>query len=186
MAMLRLCCGIWKALKTAFTPDVFAPIDSRFWRMLTVRWQREPLSGAGAGAVGGRWNRLGQPALYLSVDHSTAVSEFHQSLVRPGTLVGYDIKASTIADLTSPTVFDALSVDSSIVACDWRSLWRIDGMEPPTWSLVDQLCLGGAQGALVPSQQQVGGVNLVLWRWSDTAGAGAVVRVIDPNAELSQ
>jgi RES domain-containing protein len=172
-------------LKTAFTPDVFIAISGRFWRMLTVNWQRQPLSGAGAALVGGRWNRPNQPALYLATDHSTAIAEFHQSLVRPGTLVGYDIRSSAILDLTAAETFNQLSIDSDIVSCEWRRIWKIDKMDPPTWPLVDQLCRNGAEGALFPSQQQSGGVNLVLWRWGRLPDNGAVVHPVDPDAELA-
>lgn len=134
--------------------------------------------------MGGRWNRPGQAALYLSVDHGTAIAEFHQSLVRPGTLIGYDIKSAAVADLTAATVFDQLSIDAAIVTCEWRKVWKIDRVDPPTWYLVDRLCAAGADGALFPSQAQSGGVNLVLWRWSALGSDGAVVRPIDPDAEL--
>ena len=153
--------------------------------MLSVRWQRAPLSGAGATTSGGRWNRTGQAALYLSADHGTAVAEFHQSLVRPGTLVGYDVHADMIADLTSPAIFDRFSADPAIAGCEWRKIAMIDRVEPPTWALADQLADAGAQGVLFPSQQQAGGVNLVLWRWSSAPGDGAMVHTVDPTGDLA-
>lgn len=161
--------------------------DARCWRMLSVRWQTEPLSGLGSAKMGGRWNRVGQAALYLSCDHSTAIAEFHQNLVRPGTLVAYDIKSNAIANLTDPDFFWEY-LDTSDAAetlyCEWRKIWRVENRVPPTWPLVDALRTAGAAGALVPSAQQRGGVNLVLWNWSDEAGRDAHVRFIDPDAEL--
>ncbi|WP_439546652.1 RES domain-containing protein [Sandarakinorhabdus sp.] len=38
-----------------------------FHRYLTPRWSHAPLSGAGAALHGGRFNRPGVPALYLSL-----------------------------------------------------------------------------------------------------------------------
>ncbi len=161
------------------------PLKARLWRMLTVRWQAEPLSGAGAANMGGRWNRPGLPALYLSFDHSTAIAEFHQSLVRPGTLTAYDVKAKSIADLTAPDAPDQFVFDRHMPWCEWRSLWAIKGEEPPTWALADRLRAQGAAGAIVPSVQSKGGRNLILWDWSAGEGESAQVRVIDPLAELS-
>ena len=161
------------------------PLKARFWRMLTVRWQAEPLSGAGAANMGGRWNRPGLPALYLSFDHGTAIAEFHQSLVRPGTLTAYDVKAKAIADLTAPDAPEQFGFERGTPWCEWRHLWSIKRQEPPTWALADRLKAQGAVGAIVPSVQIKGGKNLILWRWSTQEGDGAQIRVIDPLAELS-
>jgi RES domain-containing protein len=161
------------------------PMKARLWRMLTVRWQSQPLSGEGAAKMGGRWNRPGMPALYLSFDHGTAIAEFHQSLVRPGTLTAYDVRAEQIADLTAADAPARFNFDRQVPWCEWRKLWLIDKQEPPTWDLADQLMAQGATGAIMPSVQIKGGRNLVLWRWGEEAGNGAQVRVIDPLAELS-
>lgn len=159
-------------------------MDSRFWRMLSVRWQREPLSGAGAARVGGRWNRSGQAALYLAADHATAIAEFHQSLVMPGTLVGYDVRSAGIVDLTSGATLDRLGIDLASILTEWRTIVTIERDEPPSWGVADRLIAAGLHGALVPSAQRAGGINLVLWRWSSD-GDGSQVRLLDPRGDLS-
>jgi RES domain-containing protein len=60
-----------------------------FYRMPTPRWSWAPTSGDGAAGQGGRLNRKGTPALYLSADTQTAIAEYKQAsaLVPPGTLV---------------------------------------------------------------------------------------------------
>ncbi len=139
--------------------------------------------------MGGRWNRSGEPALYVSRDHATAIAEFHQSLVRPGTLVAYDVASTGIVDLTDPGFFAAyypMLNAEDILGCEWRKIWRIENREPPTWTLVDMLRTAGAVGALVPSVQQRGGVNLVFWEWSDQPNSGAQVNFVDPEFELTQ
>jgi RES domain-containing protein len=162
--------------------------EGRCWRMLGVRWQLEPLSGEGAAKTGGRWNPPGQKALYLSRDHGTAISEYHQMLVRPGTLVAYDIESEAIADLTKGDFWrdgNGRRFGPSAASCNWRRIWKIEQRTPPTWLIVSALINSGADGALVPSAQSKGGVNLVLWRWSnDPNSKGALVRVIDPESEL--
>lgn len=156
-------------------------IDARFWRMLAIAWQHRPLSGDGAAKLGGRWNRPGQAALYLSADHATAIAEFHQDLVQPGTLAPYDIRSSAIVDLTRGDVAD------EILFAEWRRIVAIEKAVPPGWKIVDKALAGGAHGVLVPSaQRRRGGVNLVLWRWSADLGNGAHVRLIDPTGDLQR
>lgn len=155
-------------------------IDARFWRMLSIVWQRQPLSGDGAAKLGGRWNRRGQAALYLSADNATAIAEFHQDLVRPGTLAPYDVRSPAIADLTRG------DVDDAIMFAEWRRIVAIEKAVPPGWKIADEALTGGAHGALVPSAQRPGGVNLVLWRWSADSGDGARVRLIDPASDLQR
>lgn len=154
------------------------PLAGRFWRMLGVRWQRRPFD-SGAHLTGGRWNPPGMAALYLSADHATAIAEMHQDLVRPGTLVAFDIRADAIADLRGG--------DPAVLGCAWRRLFQLDHCVPPTWTLAETLRDAGADGALVPSVQQAGGSNLVLWRWHDarTAGPGAALTLLDPEAVLT-
>jgi RES domain-containing protein len=56
-------------------------------------WAALPLSGAGAAVNGGRFNRPGVEALYLSVDPVTALAEYRQgaSITPPGTSVAYQV-----------------------------------------------------------------------------------------------
>jgi RES domain-containing protein len=63
------------------------PITTLF-RMLAPKWAFQPLSGAGAAKQGGRFNRPGQHALYLSFSPQTAMAEYKQllGLLLPGTL----------------------------------------------------------------------------------------------------
>lgn len=110
---------------------IYANVDGRFWRMLSVRWQREPLSGAGAATIGGRWNRPGQPALYLSADHSTAIAEFHQQLIRPGTLTAYDVQSAAIVDLTDAAIRESHGIGETDLLADWRKIVAIDRAVPP-------------------------------------------------------
>jgi RES domain-containing protein len=63
-------------------------------------------------------------------------------------------------------------------------MWRIDRAEPPVWVLVNELIEQGSEGALIPSRQRRGGVNLVLWRWSGDGAEGARVTVVDPWQDL--
>ncbi|MCC2981151.1 RES family NAD+ phosphorylase [Sphingomonas sp. IC4-52] len=154
-----------------------SPLQGRFWRMLGIRWQHRPYD-SGSHLTGGRWNPPGTPALYLSADYNTAIQEMHQDLIRPGTLVAFDVTADAIADLTD--------ADPSITACLWREIHMIHKQVPPSWAVASDLIARGADGAIVPSVQHRGGRNLVLWRWhaAGRAGEGAELTLLDPEALL--
>ncbi|MDQ8756983.1 RES domain-containing protein [Sphingosinicella sp. LHD-64] len=156
-------------------------LEGRFWRMLSVRWQREPL-GSGSRLTGGRWNAKGSRALYLASDHSAAILEFHRAFVRPGTLATYEVKAGKIADLTDSLSLRRAAIGNEVLMCDWQTIFAIERRRPPSWDLAERLIAAGAQGALVPSAQHQGGVNFVLWRWTEKGDAE--IRLIDPDGDL--
>lgn len=56
------------------------------YRMHTPKWASQPTSGQGAAAHGGRANRPGVAALYLSLEYETAIEEFKRrsELLRHG------------------------------------------------------------------------------------------------------
>ena len=157
------------------------------WRMIHPARQREPFSGEGARLHGGRWNLKGWPALYLATDHATAVAEYYQSYPKPGVLAPYALQAEAIADLTDGSGAPADRRVAEALTADWKTITRIDGQVPPSWSIAQELIAAGAEGALVPSVQNRGAANLVLWRWHDAgaAGEGARLALLDPEAALT-
>lgn len=148
--------------------------------MLSPRWQHEPLSGAGAARNGGRWNARGTPALYLSADHGTAIAEYLQAIVHPGTLTPYEVAIGDVLDLTDPGVIDAAGVDRSLLTLPWRTIRDIERRDPESWIFAAGAMEAGFAGMRVGSAV-ARGINLVLWRWLEPAGA---VRVVDPHQEL--
>jgi RES domain-containing protein len=159
------------------------PIGGRWLRVLTPRWAHLPLSGEGASITGGRFNRIGARALYLSRTIETAWAEYQQmgALPRPGLVAGYDVQADAVVDLTDPDIVATLEVEQADLSGDWRYLWRIQHYEPPTWALVDRLKADGAQGLMYRSVLHPGGVNLVLWL---DAPSPASIKVHDPADDL--
>lgn len=58
--------------------------DEVFHRYLTPKWAFAPTSGAGSAIDGGRFNRPGVEALYLSRAPQTALDEYRQgALITP-------------------------------------------------------------------------------------------------------
>ncbi|GGI91597.1 hypothetical protein GCM10007973_29840 [Polymorphobacter multimanifer] len=155
-------------------------IAGRWWRMLSPRWHHDPLSGAGAARAGGRWNAPGMAALYLSADHGTAIAEYMQALIHPGTLAPYYVKADAILDLTDADVRKQAGIEQSMLTLPWRRIRDIDRAEPASWHMAREALLAGFAGCRVPSVQGRG-INLVLWCWGEI---GAQVTLIDPTGDL--
>jgi RES domain-containing protein len=156
-------------------------IEQRLWRMLSPRWQHAPLAGKGAARAGGRWNAPGVPALYLSDSHATAIAEYMQALVHPGTLAPYDVISDSIFNLSDPAVRTSVGINDTILTLDWRRIRDIDKGIPESWDLATSAAAAGFDGLSFPSTQ-TRGVNLVLWRWGRE---GAKVVLVDPAGSLS-
>lgn len=125
-------------------------------------------------------------ALYLAADAVTAVAEYYQGLPKPGTLVPYHLDALKIADLTNTTAGPCDSRVAEALAVNWKAMAFLEGKPPQSWALADDLIAAGAEGALVPSVQNPGGRNLVLWQWHERGqeGQGAALTVLDPDDAL--
>jgi RES domain-containing protein len=142
-----------------------------YYRFLTPEWAYLPTSGAGAAQNGGRFNRPGIEALYLSGDVETALAEYRQgaSITSPATLVTYRIELTEAVDFSQgfdPSLWPALWVEH---ACAWKYITRIEKKIPPTWKIGDGLIRDGRQGLLFPSARQAGGINLVIFNANLTA-----------------
>ncbi|WP_462331402.1 RES family NAD+ phosphorylase [Thiohalocapsa halophila] len=174
-------------------PDLRArAFDGLVYRAHNPRWAYLPSSGEGAARHGGRFNRRGLPALYTSLDITTAWLEAQQGLpfkAQPMTLVAYRVQCEPITDLTDPAALAAADIDPAALACPWEDL-ASRGLTPPSWQLADALIGAGLAGALVPSfapasnppPEAPSRCNLVLWRWSDTPPC--LVSVIDDFGRL--
>lgn len=121
--------------------------DAVHCRVLTPSWAFQPKSGAGAAAKGGRFDRPGTHAVYLSTTPETAVAEYGQAehLFSPGTLAAYRVTLARVVDFSggySPA-WDALWREWD---CPWKDLWFRQRIAPPTWEMADRVLASGASG----------------------------------------
>lgn len=157
------------------------------YRAHDPRWSFKPLSGEGAGVYGGRYNRKGQPALYLALDAITAVREITQGLARkfdPCVLCSYDVDCEPLADLRSKAGRSRHHVKLNDMRCAWF-LEAAAGKEPASWRIADRLFAEGYAGLLTPSfapGATASAHNLVLWKWG--AELPTRVAVYDPSGKL--
>ena len=181
-------------------PSPLTPWSGLAWRGHDPRWAHEPASGQGAAITGGRFNRKGEPTLYLALSEETAIREVQAGFAhrfQPLTLCAYEVRGARVADLRNHDLLAALGFAPEAPACAWRD--DVDqGRVPESWRLADALRAVGADGVLAPSYAAGAtsrDLNLVLWRWTvagrgtgegvagGTSG-GATVAVIDDLGRL--
>jgi RES domain-containing protein len=153
------------------------------YRAHTPQWASQPLSGAGAAKKGGRLNRPGVHALYLSLTTEGAIAEYTQDepLMPPCTLVAYRAQLSSVVDFGSgydPASWDPLWQE---LTCNWRGTLMLDGIEPPSWSLADMAIVAGHCGIRYPAQRACG-LNLVVY--TDAVRPPDYVAAHDPGERL--
>lgn len=158
--------------------------DAVYHRYLTPKWAYQPLSGAGAAVDGGRFNRPGVSALYLSRTPNTALEEYRQgaSVVPPATIAAYLVSLGDVADLSAGYDPAEWSADWAEWDCDWRRIARIERKTPPSWRIGDSLITAGSRGLLFPSLLHPGGVNLVVFN-ANLASTDSLA-VHDPDGRL--
>jgi RES domain-containing protein len=160
------------------------------YRAHDPRWSYRPISGDGAAIHGGRFNPAGSPALYMSLEASTAIREASQGFARkmePLVLCSYEVDCEDIVDLTDQRVRRDLNVAEADLAAPWFAL-KSAGKEPPQWALLRRLRATRTTGVLVPSfapGADATDKNLVLWDWWDWGPTlPHRVDVFDPSGRL--
>ena len=152
------------------------------YRVHDPKWAFAPTSGAGAGKHGGRANRPGVNAIYLSLELETALAEYRQTdaLLEPALMVSYQVSVAPVVDFRGgmATGWDELWQD---FYCDWRRMVFNEGIEPPSWVIGDQVLASGAKGIAFRSIL-TGGTNLVLY--TDMLSAEDKLTAHDPRHAL--
>lgn len=132
-------------------------------------WSRAPLSGEGATRFGGRFNRIGRPALYTSLAPETALREANQvGTLPPVTLVAYRADIGPLLDGRDPAALEPFGMTPQDLADPgWRDR-MLSGQPVPTQDLAEVAIGHGFAGIVVPSYARgppADALNLVLWVW---------------------
>lgn len=110
------------------------PTGTTVFRAHTPQWASLPISGAGTAARGGRFNREGVEALYLSLDEVIALREYQQTspFLPPCMMCSYTVSLRNLVALRRlhhGEPWDELWHDWRE---DWRHLRFERHIEPPT------------------------------------------------------
>ncbi len=157
------------------------------YRAHSPQWSWNPVSGEGARRWGGRFNRRGVPALYLSFSALTAMREA-LPLDRPRqplTLCAYRVDVDPVFDATDESHLASLGIKSSDLSTPGWEAQMLAGEIPASQALADRLLGEGHVGMCVQSfaaGADRDDVNLVLWRWGDAYPAR--VEFIDDEGRL--
>lgn len=132
-------------------------------------WARAPLSGEGAARFGGRFNRIGRPALYTSLAPETALREANQvGTLQPVTLVAYRADIGPLLDGRDAVALKPFGMTPEDLADPgWRDR-MLSGQPVPTQDLAEAAIAQGFAGIVVPSYARgapADALNLVLWAW---------------------
>ena len=159
------------------------------YRAHDPRWSWTPVSGEGARRYGGRFNRIGVPALYTSLSPMAAVREASPlgRPLQPILLCAYDVDTEPIFNSLDGEECAAAGVTDSDLRCPmWRPVMYRRRV-PRSQVVADRLIAAGYAGMQVRSFAAGAGrnvVNLVLWRWGDRLPSRVVV--IDDQGPASE
>lgn len=162
--------------------------QGELYRALNPIYARDPLSGRGAELYGGRFNRKGTPALYMSLSVMTALREASQvGSLQPTTLVSYDADIERVFDCRDDVNLRAEGVDAAALADPtWRDQMKMTG-EALTQAFAQRLAMAGYNGLLVrsfaPGATETD-LNIVLWKWGDKAPSRLIL--VDDEHRLSR
>jgi len=140
-------------------------IEAAFSRCVSRK--RDPLSAEGARLMGGRFNPMGCPALYLASTPTLAVAEALQlgsiyGVVRfnPRLLVSIDVSLSSVLDLTTVENLERTGFTLTDLQSDWR------GASEPTAAqrIGFQARDAGVEAILFPSRIEPQATNLCVFR----------------------
>jgi len=157
---------------------VLRPFAGMLFRAVHPRSGFEPLTGRWSAKHGGRFNRRGREALYLSLSPLTALKEVaRDGRFQPTLFVSIEATLEGIADAAASGLDEAVLSEP-----EWARLNR-QGQLAPSQALAEALIGQGATGMLVRSFAPEAGpreMNLVLWSWSPDT-----LRVIDDERRLA-
>lgn len=157
------------------------------YRALNPVYAREPLSGRGAELYGGRLNAKGTPALYTSLDPTTALREANQvGSLQPTTLVSYTADLGPIFDTRDQDGLERYGTTTTMLADPAWRMKMLDGQPVPTQDLASALIADGFVGILIQSFAKGASssdFNIVLWAWTGNLGS---LEIVDDEERLSR
>ncbi|MGB3722370.1 MAG: RES family NAD+ phosphorylase [Pacificimonas sp.] len=149
--------------------------EGLLYRALNPLYALTPLSGEGAARYGGRFNRVGRPAIYAALHPHTAIREANQiGTLQPTTLVALKADIRPVFNARDAAALAKYHMTADALGDpDWRRR-MIRRQAVPTQDLSEALIGDGFAAMIVPSFAAGApddASNMVLWRWKPPAKA---------------
>jgi RES domain-containing protein len=164
-------------------------IKKSYYRLMGIKYLKNPLSALGSKLSGGRYNHIGQfEALYLAPDPKTAVEENLKNIsfrFPPKSIITIDVDVQSIIDLKSKKLLNILGINRDQLFCPWRKIQDIDQKIAYT-QVLGQMIYDSErfEGILYPSAKVKGKYNLAIF--PDRLKKGSSIKVYDPDKILEQ
>lgn len=126
-----------------------------------------------------RFNRLGQDALYLSVDQTSArvaIKKYVKAADAARVLISYQVQSCQVIDLRHTDAEELRLLASQ----DWQQTLAT-GNEPTSWQVADTLRQSGVVGLIDQSRRNPSLHHVTLLKWNE-AGAPDVTMIGDPTS----
>ncbi|MCK4765709.1 MAG: RES family NAD+ phosphorylase [Candidatus Aminicenantes bacterium] len=169
------------------TPGI--PIEKSYYRMMGIKYLKNPLSALGSKFTGGRYNYIGEfEVLYLAPNSQTALQETITNInfrFPPKSLVTIDVDVRHILNLRSKKVINFLGININNLFNPWRKIQDVDQLKAYTQNLgravYDSQIFEGIQ---YPSAKVKGKYNLAIF--PARLRKKSSIKVYDPDKILEQ
>ena len=160
-----------------------------FYRFMSMKYAKKPLSALGSSISGGRYNHIGTfEILYVAPDPQTSVEETITNpsfLFPPKVMITIEVDLQRVLDFSDPEILASLDVDNMKLSLPWRKKQDIDQIEAYTQTIGRLVYESNIlEGLLYPSAKVPGRYNLAIF--PDLLLPGSSVKVYDPEGVLQE
>jgi RES domain-containing protein len=165
------------------------PVKKPYYRLIGIKYLKNPLSALGSKLIGGRYNYIGTfEVLYVAPDAQTAVREIikdFQFRFPPKSLITIEVDLRYIADLEDRRTIETLGIDRDELFSPWRKIQDIDRKKAYTQTLGEAIYNSKRfEGIRYPSAKVRGKYNLAIF--PDRLKEKSRIKVYDPDKLLEQ
>jgi len=164
-------------------------IKKSYYRMIGVKYLKNPLSALGSKLTGGRYNYIGEfEVLYLAPNPQTALLETLKNInfrFPPKSLITIEVNTKYILNLRAKKVTSALGIDIEKLFLPWRKIQDLD-QEKAYTQILGQAVYDSKifEGIQYPSAKVRGKYNLAIF--PDRLRKESSIKVYDPDKILEQ
>jgi RES domain-containing protein len=164
-------------------------IKKSFYRMIGVKYLKNPLSALGSKFTGGRYNYIGEfEVLYLAPNPQTALQEILKNInfrFPPKSLITIEVDTKCVLNFRAKKVISALGIEINRLFLPWRKIQDID-QEKAYTQILGQVVYDSKifEGIQYPSAKVKGKYNLAIF--PDRLKKESSIKVYDPDKILEQ